>query len=121
MKDEGKPEGGKKSTDPHNAQPPAAPISFAKDIAVLFTAKDKACMSGFGVLLDDYNYMSDPAGDATYPDHANANHVYARLTGKEKPQMPMGEKFWTAADNPQGQQNLKTLNAWMTVDPTYQP
>lgn len=120
MGDEQKCDGENGSSDDNNLQP-AAPVSFAKDIAVMFTAKDKNCMSGFGVLLDDYNYMSDPAGDATYADHANANHVYARLTGKEKPQMPMGEKFWTAADNPQGQQNLKTLNAWMTVEPIYQP
>ncbi len=96
-------------------------VSFARDIAVLFTTKDKKCMSDFGVLLDDFNYMSNPAGDETYPDHANANHVYARLTGKEKPQMPMGEKYWTAPDNPQGQQNLKTFDAWMNVAPAYQP
>ena len=102
---------------------PSNPIvSFAKDIAVMFTAKDKTCMDGFGVKLDDYEYMSDPSGDEKHPDHANANHVYARLTGAEKPQMPLGgEKKWTAPDNPEGQKNLKTFHDWMTVDPTYQP
>jgi hypothetical protein len=98
------------------------PISFGKDIAVMFTAKDKTCMDGLGVKLGDYAYMSDPTGDDKYADHANANHVYARLTGAEKPQMPLGgEKKWTAADNPEGQKNLKTFHEWMTVDPTYQP
>jgi hypothetical protein len=98
------------------------PISFAKDIAVMFTPKDKTCMDGLGVQLADYTYMSDPAGDDKYGDHANANHVYARLTGAEQPQMPLGgEKKWTAQDNPEGQKNLKTFHDWMTVDPTCQP
>src|ERR1051325_4496560 len=112
---------GNNSVETNDSSSTLSGVSFAKDIAVLFTAKDKACMSGFGILLDDFNYMSDPQGDETYPDHANANHVYGRLTGKEKQQMPMGEKYWTAADNPQGQQNLKMLHSWMTVEPTYQP
>ena len=98
------------------------PVSFAADVAVLFTVKDKNCMAGMGIMLDDYMYMSDPAGDNMHPDHANAKHVYYRLTGEEQPQMPLGgQKKWTAADNPEGQKNLKTLNAWMTVEPTYQP
>ena len=39
----------------------------------------------FGVLLDDFNYMSDPTGDGVFADHANGRHVYARLTGEEHP------------------------------------
>ena len=87
----------------------------------MWTARDIRCMSNFSVLLNNYEYMSNAAGDAVYADHANARHVYARLNGDETPQMPMGEKFWTAPDNPQGQKNLETLNAWMTVEPTFQP
>jgi len=30
-------------------------------------------------------------------------------------------EYWTALDNPQGQQNLKTFDAWMNVTPAYQP
>lgn len=113
------------SDDSEAAKPqPAevAPISFARDIAPMFTTKDKTCMSGMGVTLADFAYMSDPSGDDKYADHANANHVYARLTGDEVPQMPMGgEKKWNAPDNPDGQKNLETLHSWMTVKPNYQP
>jgi hypothetical protein len=105
-----------------NAADAPAPVSFAKDIAGLFTLKDKTCMAGMGVLLGDYQYMSASAGDDKYADHANAQHVYARLTGDEQPQMPLGgEKKWNAPDNPVGQKNLETFYAWMTVEPTYQP
>lgn len=64
-------------------------------------------MSGQGVYLDDYHYMSDPSGDSSYADHANARHVYARLTGTETPRMPQGGPFWTT-------QQLDTFQSWMT-------
>ena len=32
-------------------------------------------MTRRGVKLDNHAYMSDPAGDGTYPDHANARDV----------------------------------------------
>ena len=80
--------------------------SFAADIRPLFTPQDIGCMSGRGVQLGDYGYMSNPAGDGTMPDHANARHVYARLTGAETPQMPMGEAAWSA-------DKLKTFSNWM--------
>jgi hypothetical protein len=70
-------------------------------------------MSGFGVLLNNYGYMSDLAGDGTYPDHANANAVYDRLTGTTPPRMPMGGPYWTSAQ-------LQLFKDWMTVAPTYQ-
>lgn len=100
----------------------AVPISFARDITGMFTVRDKTCMAGLGVLLDDYGYMSDAQGDDKYPAYANANHVYARLTGDERPQMPLGGgKKWNAPDNPEGQKNLETFRAWMTIEPAYQP
>jgi hypothetical protein len=87
------------------------PVSFTQ-ISALFTPRDTLCMNPKGVLLTDYDYMSDDAGDGTYADHANANHVYARLTGTEQPQMPMGGPFWT-------QTNLDLFDQWMQDG--YQP
>ena len=98
----------------------ATPKSFAADIAGLFTTKDVNCMRlrlndrGQPILLNDFAYMGNATGDGTFADHANARHVFARLTGDEVPQMPVGsEKKWTAPDNPTGQQNLQTYKAWM--------
>ena len=95
-------------------------VSFATDIAPLFTTKDLNCMKirqndrGQNIALNDYAYMGDGTGDAEHADYANARHVYARLTGDETPQMPMGaEKKWNAADNPVGQSNLVTYERWM--------
>lgn len=87
------------------------PVSFTQ-ISALFTPRDTMCMNRQGVKLTDYDYMSDTAGDGTYPDHANANHVYARMTGKEQPQMPMGGPYWS-------QTNLDLFNQWMQDG--YQP
>jgi hypothetical protein len=89
-----------------------AVVSFATDIKVMFTQTDLRCMSAQGVALDDYNYMSDPTPDGDYPDHANARHVYGRLTGDETPRMPHGEPFW-------GQAALDTFKHWM--DGGFQP
>jgi hypothetical protein len=82
-------------------------VSFAADIKPLFSSGDIGCMSGQGVYLDDYQYMSDPAGDSNYADHASARHVYARLTGTETPRMPKGGPFWTTP-------KLETFKSWMT-------
>jgi hypothetical protein len=109
--------------DKRDDEPPA---SFAKDIAGLFTIKDVNCMRirrndrGQNILMNDYGYMGDATGDAAYSDYANARHIYARLTGDEKPQMPMGgEKKWDAPDNPEGQSNLALYKRWM--DQGFQP
>ena len=83
-----------------------APISFATDIVPLFGDGDVACMEGFGVSLTDPAYMRDPAGNDSFADHANARRVYARLTGAETPQMPMGGPFWDDA-------KLQLFNQWM--------
>jgi hypothetical protein len=83
--------------------------SFKTDILPLFRPEDIDCMSEYGVLLDNYEWMSNPDNA-----HANATNVYLRLTGKRKPRMPEGGPYWNEAQ-------LKKLNDWMTVDPTYQP
>jgi hypothetical protein len=80
--------------------------SFSTDIVPLFRQKDINCMNGQGVELTSYTYMSDPTGDATYPDHANARRVLARLRGDEKPRMPMGGPFWT-------DDALNTYQSWL--------
>jgi hypothetical protein len=83
------------------------PISFAKAILPLFRQGDIACMSRFGVQLDDYAYMGDPGGDGTYPDYANARDVYAHLTGATSPRMPAGGPYWSDSQ-------LELFDQWMT-------
>jgi hypothetical protein len=82
-------------------------VSFAQDILPLFRDGDVACMARFNVHLNDFAYMSDPTEDDSFPDHANARNVYARLTGAAKPQMPMGGPFWPDAQ-------LQLFNQWMS-------
>ncbi|HEX8412190.1 MAG TPA: hypothetical protein VF883_25295 [Thermoanaerobaculia bacterium] len=88
--------------------------SFKSDVLPLFTPMDISHMTGMGVQLDSYKYMSSPAGDSMYAAYANAWHVYGHLTGLEQPQMPMGAPPWTQAQ-------LNTLLSWMTQQPTFQP
>jgi hypothetical protein len=80
--------------------------SFAKDIVPLFRSNDVDCMRKGGVELTTYAYMSDPAGDANFPDHASAKHVLARLKGDEAPRMPPGGPYWSDA-------TLNTFQSWM--------
>lgn len=71
-------------------------VSYAKDIRPLFNTRDLACMKRKGVKLDDYGWMSDPAGGGDYPDHANGRMVFdwVRPDGNE-PRMPMGGPYWS--------------------------
>jgi hypothetical protein len=86
---------------------PSNQISFQTDILPLFTASNIACMRGQSVFLDDYTYISDASGDAFYPDHCNARHIFNRLSGTtEGRRMPLGGLYWTA-------QMLGTFDAWM--------
>jgi hypothetical protein len=78
------------------------PVSFKNDIRPLFRPADINCMSLHGVLLDDFGYMSDAAGN-----HANANNVYAYLTGASTPRMPKGGPYWTQA-------MIDLFSQWMT-------
>lgn len=68
------------------------PVSFATDIKPLFRPVDVAHMKGFGVKLDDYAYMSDPANN-----HQNAESVQQSLTplDGEPASMPPGGPYWT--------------------------
>ena len=84
-----------------------AEVSFAAAILPLFRQIDIDHMKPHGVLLDDYAYMADPAGD-----HAHASGVYDSLTGKTAPRMPPGGPYW-----PETQ--LAILEAWIAGG--YQP
>jgi hypothetical protein len=80
--------------------------SFATDVLPLFSASQINCMSGQGVQLGNYDYMSAPDGDAVYADHANARHVYGRLSGTESGRMPLGGPYWSLA-------MLQIFSDWM--------
>jgi hypothetical protein len=84
-----------------------APVSFVRDIAPLFSARDVMCMARFSVHLKDPDYMSDAAGNERFLDHGNAQDVYARLTGAATPRMPMRGPFWDDAQ-------LQLFSQWMT-------
>jgi hypothetical protein len=86
---------------------PAILASFARDILPLFSPGDITCMSRFGVALNDYDFMSDPTGNNSFADHANARNVYAHLTGTATPRMPMGGPYWSDAQ-------LQLFNQWIT-------
>lgn len=75
------------------------PVSFKTDIKPLFRSIDVEHMKRYGVVLDDYGYMSDGAGD-----HANARAVLNTLT---KNTMPPNGPFW-----PQDQLDL--FAKWMS-------
>lgn len=70
------------------------PVSFTTDIRPLFTNSDIDCMSGLGVELASYDYMSAAAGDDHFADHAHARDVLAHLTGARRPRMPSGGPYW---------------------------
>lgn len=66
-------------------------------------------MKPFGVMLDDYTYMSDPANN-----HQNAEQVQENLSSQnvDPPAMPPGGPYWTA-------EQLAVLTKWCTDG--YQP
>jgi hypothetical protein len=84
--------------------PAQATVSFAKDIKPLFRAVDIQHMKPFGVLLDDYTYMSNAT-----ENHANAQAVYDQLSSQS---MPPGGPFWTTVQ-------LALFTNWM--EGGYQP
>jgi hypothetical protein len=74
------------------------PVSFASNILPLFRPVDIQHMKRLQVLLDDYAYMSDAAGDGTFPDHAHARNVYFNLSpdpAGDPPPMPPGGPYWS--------------------------
>jgi hypothetical protein len=84
-------------------------VSFAGDVLHLFRPIDIQHMRLHQVLLDEYTYMSNAAGDDTFPDHANARNVYDALSPKPPnlPYMPPGGPYWSP-------QQLQLFNQWMT-------
>lgn len=95
------------------AEAPSAngPVSFAASIKPLWTPKDLDCMAGYGVMLDDYGYMSDAAGGKVgqapkFPDHAHARAVDWYLSNGKMPRG--GEPTW------KGTPKLALYQQWMT-------
>jgi hypothetical protein len=79
-------------------------VSFSKDIQPMFRAVDIDHMKVHGVILDDYQYMSDPTNS-----HAHAQAVLDSLKGQT---MPPGGPFWTT-------EQLSLYDKWRTEG--YQP
>lgn len=71
--------------------------SFERDIRPLFRPIDLKHMSGMGVLLDDYAYMSDAQ---------NAKTVLEYLNGTQQPQMPPDGPFWS-------EEQLNLFSQWL--------
>jgi hypothetical protein len=77
-------------------------VSFANDIKPLFRQMDIDHMEGFGVLLNDFAYMSNPT---------NAEAVLQTVVG-DPPSMPPRGPYWTA-------DQVALYKKWM--DEGYQP
>jgi hypothetical protein len=75
-------------------------VSFARQILPFFRPIDIQHMRRRGVLLDDYAYMSDPAGNVAFTDHSNARIVYANVSPTSDPPnppaMPPNGPYWSA-------------------------
>jgi hypothetical protein len=67
---------------------PMPKVSFAGDIRPLFRAIDISHMKSYGIMLDDYTFMSKPD---------IANKVLGTLSPHEDdpPSMPPGGPYWT--------------------------
>ena len=73
-------------------------VSFAQDIRPLFTDMDVAHMKNFGVLLDDFDYMRDPA---------HARSVANMVSTGAMPPSRSGEPRWTP-------ESVQLFRDWMT-------
>jgi hypothetical protein len=64
-------------------------VTFEREIRPLFTDMDIAHMKGFGVLLDDFGYMRDPA---------HAQQILNRVSTGSMPPRRSGEPPWSPED-----------------------
>jgi hypothetical protein len=72
--------------------------SFAQDIRPLFTDMDVAHMRHYGVLLDDFDYLRDPA---------HAQRVLHAVSTGAMPPSSSGEPGWTP-------ESVQLFRDWMT-------
>lgn len=63
-------------------------------------------MKPFGVDLDSFEYMSNPAGTPAHPNYGNARDVLDRIDGSVLPRMPKGAPPWTDSQ-------IKLLRDWI--------
>jgi hypothetical protein len=74
-------------------------VSFARDIRPLFTDMDVAHMKEAGIVLDDYEYMRDPAHAQNVLEAVSAGTMPP--TGSGEPPWPPGSvqlfRDWIAA------------------------
>jgi hypothetical protein len=72
-------------------------VSFDAEIKVLFRNRDQNCMASpnFRMDLRNYAFMSDPAGNDEFSDHANARRVHKALLPEADPRMPLDGAFWS--------------------------
>jgi hypothetical protein len=74
-------------------------VSFAQDIRPLFTDMDIAHMKNFGVALDDFGYMRDPA---------HAQKVLDALSAGRMPPSSSGEPPWSP-------DNVQLFREWIAA------
>ena len=74
-------------------------VSFQNDIKPLFRNRDQNCMNSptHRIDLRNYAFMSNPAGNVAFPDHANARRVHRALLPDADPRMPFDGVYWTEA------------------------
>jgi hypothetical protein len=65
---------------PAAGTPDATAPGYDADIRPKFRPGDITCMQRRHVNLGNAAWMCDPAGNSTYPDHANARRVYDALS-----------------------------------------
>ena len=82
------------------------PVSFERDIRILFRPIDVQCMNQRNILLLNYEWMSDLQGNHGHTHHANAHQVYGYLTGAKTPRMPYDGNYWSDG-------NLALFKKWM--------
>jgi hypothetical protein len=85
---------------------------FSKDVSPLLNANCVGCHNAAtkmgGLLLDSYESMNKGGlhGSVVLPGRAAESRLYLRITGQEKPQMPLGMKPLSAAE-------IETIKKWI--------
>jgi hypothetical protein len=76
--------------------------TFILDVLPLFRTGDISCMTRFGVMLGDADWMCDPGPANGFDDHGNARGVHSTLARGSMP-----------PDGAGPQSRLQTYEQWM--------